>query len=913
MAEKLGRMLADYAKNRAMGGQDGTYEVILYEGTLYKTYNEYLAGRTHGRMKWKEEYIRTVSSGIADRKILYIRKESKIHRYTYNFPLLQKGLWDDIQGIFGELKQALVNTEHIMDGVCNIMAEDEAKTLQRQMVRLICKHIIRIIFFANRISFKDGHMEVKKDSAPDGDLRDYLRCMVGNVAAITLYSGSCNTRKTVRKIIHKVNEIGQEDGTAYPRAVCAGLDYDTLKIGSKFFATTMGDWIRTWGKRNGGQISTRGVDSSCDIGNHSNTSKDREQEGSEEPIVKMFQDNTAKEVRDMIGRGDNIEEQKRNQIMKELREKGTEGDEWNKLMQTIGAGGPAAPKPAATKPATTKPVEAPPAGRSEEAGDPPQGPVPAHASAAPAAGTGGQQPPPPPPRRPSTPTHGPQGEVGIAAGGPGSVRDPPPVKGTGRGPILQTRTPSRPNLTPPQQPPTTEPPPGNGASNRAKPVAAKPGPAVTPGATASSGAGGGGKGGTPSTGVAVGGQHENGKMADTADKECDADRILQQGRHAVYVVPPRDDTQWEKWKQVLQEFTEYMQDHNDLNEAYGANCYNSGWNDFGKGNESHTQQRVADVVRCRVMSVAWAFANWSNTAAQDTKHGVKMEKEEQDMFRCEVVNIFGHLLKEKYCSEQKGYKRGVEYSRIVFKSMKSDGAGGIGVLDGPVIQGKCTACGYEKHNRLAHAINLKVVQWLMDEGKISSEIAQMEMAMPCRELWKKYINELDSRHNPTTDGDRDLTSIKERLSTDGRKKLETAEKDMEGEVKKIIKKVHESKDDIMKAAKAGYEEVQQNAQQEIADARHPASLSDEHSGGHEGNCSGDEDRTRDGAGRGIVHVDIKHAGIQDGIEGPRKKFQCLHPRNQKYHQLQYQQSQRRLCLRTRCQYPKLHRKHRHHP
>ncbi|KJP84925.1 hypothetical protein AK88_05445 [Plasmodium fragile] len=359
----------------------------------------------------------------------------------------------------------------------------------------------------------------------------------------------------------------------------------------------------------------------------------------------------------------------------------------------------------------------------------------------------------------------------------------------------------------------------------AKPVAAKPPDSgtkktvttTTGGAMTTTSSGGGGKGGTPSTAVAVGGQHENGNMANPQDKECTGERIVQQGRNAVYVVPPRDDNAWNKWKQVLQAFTEYMQDHNDLNEAYGANCYNTGWNDFGKGNDSHTQQRVADVVRCRVMSVAWAFANgWGHSASANTD-GVDITPEEKDMFRCEVVNIFGHLLKEKYCSEQKGYKRGVEYSRIAFRDMKSAGINGVGAINGPVIEGRCTACGYQGHERWAHAINLKVVEWLMHHGEIMNEIAQMEQAMPCTERWTDYIKQIDHPHNPIKDGNTEGRTLKERLSEEGQRKIQDAEQQLEGAVTKIIENVAKDTDDILQQAQEAFQDVPKNAHKDATE------------------------------------------------------------------------------------------------
>ncbi|KJP84686.1 hypothetical protein AK88_05682, partial [Plasmodium fragile] len=242
--------------------------------------------------------------------------------------------------------------------------------------------------------------------------------------------------------------------------------------------------------------------------------------------------------------------------------------------------------------------------------------------------------------------------------------------------------------------------------------------------TTSSGARG--KGGSSGGGGQAGqGAAAGGTPASTEQQECEGDKILQRPSNTLYVVPPNDN-EWNKWKQVLEEFKEYMDEHNDLADAIGANCYNSGWNDFNDGKDYHTGQTVADVIRCRVMSVAWAFANGWHTGANATQAGVHMNEEEQNMFRCEVVNVFGHLLKKMYCTDKRGYKRGVEYSRIAFKSMKSAGTNGTGVLGGPVIDGKCTACGYTGYKRLARAINLPVLEWFLYDAHILQGIENIE-------------------------------------------------------------------------------------------------------------------------------------------------------------------------------------------
>ncbi|KJP84820.1 hypothetical protein AK88_05546 [Plasmodium fragile] len=323
----------------------------------------------------------------------------------------------------------------------------------------------------------------------------------------------------------------------------------------------------------------------------------------------------------------------------------------------------------------------------------------------------------------------------------------------------------------------------------------------------------GGGGGKAGQGAAAG---ENGTKANVV--ECDADRARQRLPHALYVVTPRDDNEWNKWKTVLENFKKYMDEHTDLAAEYGANCDNSGWDDVKDQRHYYKGQTVADVVRCRVMSVAWAFANrWdmpgTKTNTDDTQ---QMDPEEENMLRCEVANTFGHLLQTKYCPGQNQWIRGVEYSRIAFTKMNSSGQDGVGEIKGPVIDGTCTACGYKGHERLSKAINWNVVEWLMQEGQITAEIQQLHHAWPCTKNWDQYINELDPGDNPIKDGDTHWNSINDRLTEEGKEKIEKAQNEMETQVTKIIDKVKTAEDEIKEAAR----KIIEAAKKELADGKH---------------------------------------------------------------------------------------------
>ncbi|KJP84763.1 hypothetical protein AK88_05605 [Plasmodium fragile] len=353
-------------------------------------------------------------------------------------------------------------------------------------------------------------------------------------------------------------------------------------------------------------------------------------------------------------------------------------------------------------------------------------------------------PPPHPPRRPSTPRQS-----------PGRTASPYPGKvGSGTGPETTPRPRPRPKPTnsAPSSPSPT-PTPGNAAGHdgqAAKPVAAKP---VAPKPVAK-------------------------KPRELQD--CQGDKLLEWRQKEIYVAQQYSEEQWKKVKKVLDEFKNYMQQGQQHMDAYGANCYNVGWDDLKEDGNYFIDQQVADVVRCRLMSVALWFANQNGI---DGNEDTEVEK-----LRCEVANTFGHMLKKMYCPQQGTWDRGIEYAGITFKRMQSPGKDGQGALQGPVMDGKCNMCGYVGHKQNVEAVNLDIAHWLRGEGKMLDGIQHIDGSVPCTTKWAEYTKDKAKKHKVKRVDDTKIPKIKqdvEKIRTEAVKTIEKVIKVVQEKIKAV--------------------------------------------------------------------------------------------------------------------------------
>ncbi|KJP88874.1 hypothetical protein AK88_01368 [Plasmodium fragile] len=203
-----------------------------------------------------------------------------------------------------------------------------------------------------------------------------------------------------------------------------------------------------------------------------------------------------------------------------------------------------------------------------------------------------------------------------------------------------------------------------------------------------------------------------------------------------------------KVDKVLNSLVQHMTHSHEHIEALGANCNNTHWDDFTQG-IYHRGQTVGDMMRCRYVTLALYYANgWDaggNNTDEETAQPNTQEQTMNERLRCELANTFGSLLRERYCTRKQTWNRGVEYAWNVMTHIGSNKYGGQTLL-GPVMDGRCTLCGYKGSWTQRGIINGDIAQWLVDQG-IMTEIAHIEQQMPCEKDWKKYKEQMGGTDN----------------------------------------------------------------------------------------------------------------------------------------------------------------------
>ncbi|KJP89282.1 hypothetical protein AK88_00942 [Plasmodium fragile] len=191
-------------------------------------------------------------------------------------------------------------------------------------------------------------------------------------------------------------------------------------------------------------------------------------------------------------------------------------------------------------------------------------------------------------------------------------------------------------------------------------------------------------------------------------------------------------------KDVLQRFIDYMEDKEGTLDALGANCYNTGWNDIDNPDVYYMGQTVADVIRCKLMTGALFFANGYNIEGSTIQGTSKTMDEAEERLRCEIANAFGYILEHKYCEHKTKWRRGIKYAWKTVQGMGEGSTRGDGI-EGPVIQGTCTECGYGTKGATVRVVNGEMAEWLLREGRLMDQIGHMQGSAPCAMEWKRYI------------------------------------------------------------------------------------------------------------------------------------------------------------------------------
>ncbi|KJP88228.1 hypothetical protein AK88_02175 [Plasmodium fragile] len=264
-------------------------------------------------------------------------------------------LWDDIEKLFTELTDKLKEKDIMESALCQ---EIYGKKKKLAPEKLLCRYIVKIFVYM------DGKEEVVEGlttlNAGHTRWRDYFKCVVGNVTLIKLFEKNCAATEIINKVSREMSTIGMTLAGKSNSKQCQGLDYESLNIGTKFVAGTMGEWINRWKITSVGGVSGSRAPTSCSAPT-SITKATATTDSEDAHVVKLFEDGTARDVAGLIQKKATITADERQKIMEAAKDKGPAKSVLDEVMREIerqatGNGGHIqVPDPRAPTPATGTP------------------------------------------------------------------------------------------------------------------------------------------------------------------------------------------------------------------------------------------------------------------------------------------------------------------------------------------------------------------------------------------------------------------------------------------------------------------------------------------------------------------------------------------------------------------------------
>ncbi|KJP84941.1 hypothetical protein AK88_05429 [Plasmodium fragile] len=636
-------------------------------------------------------------------------------------------LMKDVAGIFQDLTQTISQGRGLNAGICGSIYTGAQPNMSTCKSR--CMDIVNIMLYIKGYSCSTGNCTKRLVHDSSGDMfMEYLRCTLATEVLLQVYGKTTDHQDVIKKVQAQLQKPDTPGQTQYEPGVCEGWDYGEVIFGVGGIGPGLQQRLDEWkeGLPGGTATSTYGSGQTCAWPEH-----DRRQKSEAQCTATSGATPTNSELMTRIKHwADSASLALLQKVLEDIQQTGSSMEKCD----------------------IEKKIKAQVKNVQDRVN--PQAKTPKVQNVNPS-GAGNAKSAQPTPTRPGSSGVSSTPSVEPAAAKPGGNSKPAPAKPAAAKPA---------------------PPPVDGGKKPVKPVAPQPAstavattdgkPTTTgPGATTTTSVGGGGKTGKDGPGAA-----EKGKTT-TKEEDCPWKSILEHKRRPVHVISHYSSDDMEQMKTVLQEFIDYMEKNTDQMDAYGANCDNSGWDDFGNGKDYYTGQTVADVVRCRLMSTALFFAN---TEVMDGSNG-KTDRMTQ-RFRCEVANVFGYMLKHLYCKYNRGWKRGVEYAWKTFHKMGKEEETGAVTISGPVMDGRCTQCGYKGSWRTPGIIDGYIAEWLVDQG-IMGEIAHIEKQMPSEQEWQTYTA---GRESEDGSGKVDETKIPE---------VKTMEKQVVKDTKKAVEKV----------------------------------------------------------------------------------------------------------------------------
>ncbi|KJP84773.1 hypothetical protein AK88_05594, partial [Plasmodium fragile] len=192
-----------------------------------------------------------------------------------------------------------------------------------------------------------------------------------------------------------------------------------------------------------------------------------------------------------------------------------------------------------------------------------------------------------------------------------------------------------------------------------------------------------------------------------------------------------EDMVWQKTKEVMAEFVQYMQGDDIL--AYASNCGNAGWQHHAHGKRAKlVTQTVGDKIVCVLMAGALFFMNgWTSSEKARQQDDATNEKIREHL-RCAIVHMFSEVLNESVCKSTWG----IFYAWKIMDNLGKDG----GLPAGLIQQGTCRRELVGDLNIRTLKLNEQVKKWLRQNRKLKEAIQKIQGHTLCTQQWRKEWN-----------------------------------------------------------------------------------------------------------------------------------------------------------------------------
>ncbi|KJP88329.1 hypothetical protein AK88_01945 [Plasmodium fragile] len=252
-------------------------------------------------------------------------KDISVYTWVHicEFLLLQDKIWADIRVLFGALKNNYHTRDQSTKAMCRMAYPSTVP--HAHVHRLLCQRVMHIFLFMDGIDYiSQGKWEKTHIFKNEERLEEYLRCMLGNVALLQLYGENCEHMAVVEKVSNSMDTLRRAFSHVDISKKCAGLNYDSMKIGTKFVGLTMGGWMEQLkGTGNVGSIKS---DKRVQICKKKERTEriDANEEGVRKrdniPIVTMSKDKSVDEVKQLIMKGKDMTDEVKKKIIETVRD-----------------------------------------------------------------------------------------------------------------------------------------------------------------------------------------------------------------------------------------------------------------------------------------------------------------------------------------------------------------------------------------------------------------------------------------------------------------------------------------------------------------------------------------------------------------------------------------------------------------